>query len=376
MAFLTGGAAALAIWLYLLIARGGFWRFREEPIPGGTAPRASVVAVIPARDEAAVIGAAVRSLAGQRYDGALQVIVVDDSSCDGTAEAALGAAPGGAIRVIQGEPLPAGWTGKLWAVSQGVREASSSEPEYLLLTDADIEHPSDGVAGLVARAQAGGYDMASYMATLECRSWAERFVIPAFVFFFFMLYPPAWVADRRRRTAGGAGGCVLIRREALERIGGIEAIRGALIDDCTLAAAVKRSGGKVWLGLSRGTRSLRGYGTFAEAGRMISRSAFTQLGYSALLLAGTVAGLALTYLLPPALLLGGESGIARALGGVTWLLMAAAYAPALRYYRRSLLWAPALPLVALFYMGATAHSAAMYWAGKGGMWKGRVQAIR
>ena len=199
--------------------------------------------------------------------------------------------------------MPDGWTGKLWAVAQGVRQ---SRPDYYLLTDADIVHPPANVAALVARAAAGGYDLVSYMATLRCETAAERALVPAFVFFFFMLYPPSWIRSPRRRTAGAAGGCMLVRRDALERIGGIERIRGELIDDCALARAIKRSGGRVWLGLSTGTRSIRPYETFGEIERMISRTAFTQLRYSTLLLLATLAGLALTYLAPPALALTGS----------------------------------------------------------------------
>jgi hopene-associated glycosyltransferase HpnB len=269
--------------------------------------------------------------------------------------------------VIKGAPLPAGWTGKLCAVAQGVERAGA--PDYLLLTDADIVHPPENVASLVARAETSGYDLVSYMATLRCETPAERALIPAFVFFFFMLYPPRWIRARNHRTAGAAGGCMLIRRTALERIGGIARIRGALIDDCTLARAVKDSGGRVWLGLNRRTSSIREYRTFAEIGRMISRTAFTQLDHSAVLLAGTVAGLTVTYLLPPVL------ALRRSPWGIAaWLMVSIAYIPALRYYRRPAWQAPLLPLVALFYMGATVHSAVQYGRGGGGMWKGRSQA--
>jgi hopene-associated glycosyltransferase HpnB len=232
------------------------------------------------------------------------------------------------------------------------------------------------VAALVARAESGRLDLVSYMATLACRTFAERALLPAFVFFFFMLYPPAWVSDPRRATAGAAGGCMLVKRTALERIGGVAAIRGELIDDCALARAVKAGGGRVWLGLSAATQSIRGYAGWVEIGRMISRSAFTQLRYQAALLAGTAAGLAVAYLLPPALALGPLGGAARWLGLAAWAMMSAAWFPALRFYRRSPLWAPLLPLVAAFYLGATFHSAVSYWRGRGGMWKGRAQALR
>ncbi len=373
MLWIVGGALATTVWLYLLFCRGAFWVFREpESLP--IQPRSQpVCAVIPARNEVESAPHCIRSLCKQEYAGRFRAILVDDSSEDGTAEAVRGAADAEVVSVIAGEPLPDGWTGKLWAVAQGVRHASQESPEYLLLTDADIVHSPANVAQLVERAEAGGYDLVSYMATLECRSWAERAWIPAFVFFFFMLYPPAWIASPRRRTAGAAGGCMLIRSGTLERIGGIEAIRGELIDDCALAAAVKRADGSVWLGLSRGTRSLRHYGSIGEIERMISRTAFTQLRYSTLLLLGIVLALSVVFLLPVGLVIAG-TGAGRLLGATAWVLMSAAYAPALRYYRRSLLWAPALPLVAAFYMWATVHSAIRYWLGKGGMWKGRAQA--
>jgi hopene-associated glycosyltransferase HpnB len=260
----------------------------------------------------------------------------------------------------------------MWAVSQGVRAAGPSD--YLLLTDADIVHPAGHVRELVAHARAGHYDLVSSMVRLRCVSTAEQALIPAFVFFFFLLYPPQWIADPRRATAGAAGGCILIRREALERIGGIERIRGEVIDDCALARAVKGSGGGVWLGLNGDALSIRSYGTFAEIGRMIARTAFTQLGYSPWMLAGTLAGLAVTYVAPPALTLLAPPGAARAMGAAAWLLMSAMYLPAVRYYRRPWFWAPLLPAVSVFYSGATVWSAIAYWRGRGGMWKGRAAA--
>jgi hopene-associated glycosyltransferase HpnB len=365
------GAASLAIWLYLLSARGNFWRMRPDVLCGALrAPAPSVTAVVPARNEADVVGRSVGSLAAQQYAGEFHMILVDDASQDGTAGLALQAAP--QLRVVMARPLPPGWTGKMWAVAEGVRAADS---DYLLLTDADIVHPPKHLAELVARAQEGGYDLVSYMVRLHCRSLAEQALIPAFVFFFFLLYPPAWIRDPRFRTAGAAGGCVLIRRAALERIGGIACIGGELIDDCALARAVKRSGGRVWLGLSDTAASIREYRTFGEIGHMISRTAFTQLGYSPLVLAGTVAGLAVTYLAPPLLTLAGPHGAASGMGAMAWLLMTAAYWPAVRYAKRHWFWAPLLPAVALFYLGATLHSAFAHWRGRGGMWKGRAQSV-
>ena len=368
MLLTVAAGGALAIWLYLLLARGGFWRMRDSELAGTVpAPAPSVAVVIPARNEAEVIGRAVASVAGQEYPGTLHIVVVDDNSCDGTAEVAR-AAGGEGLTVIQAGPLPSGWTGKLWAVSQGIHEARKVSPDYLLLTDADITHPSGNVSTLVAQA-VQGYDLASLMVRLRCESLAERALIPAFVFFFYMLYPPAWIRNSRRRTAGAAGGCMLIRRDTLERIGGIDRIHAELIDDCALARAVKQEGGRVWLGLSSTSVSLRKYQSFTEIEGMISRTAFTQLRYSWLLLAGTAAGLILTYLIPPAATAAGSL-----LGACAWLVMSVAYVPALRFYRRSILWAPALPLIALFYLAATVHSAVAYARGRGGLWKGRAQA--
>jgi hopene-associated glycosyltransferase HpnB len=368
-------ALTLVIWIYLFFFRGGFWReflrSRDRPAaPAGSAPR--IVAVVPARDEADVVGRAVGSLAAQVASGYFHVVVVDDHSSDGTATAAATAASDDVLTVVSATPLPAGWKGKLWAVSEGVRHASTLRPDYLLLTDADIVHAPDTVAGLAARAESEGYDLVSYMATLACTTPAESALVPAFVFFFFLLYPPAWIRDPRRTTAGAAGGCMLIRYRMLEQIGGIAAIRGALIDDCALARAVKRAGGRVWLGLGANTHSIRPYRTFGEVGRMISRSAFTQLHHSIVLLAGTIVGLLLTYLAPPLLTIFAPQP-ARGMAAMAWLLMAICYFPALRFYRRSWFAAPLLPLVALFYAGATVHSAITYWRGTGGQWKGRVQ---
>jgi len=357
------GAAACLTWLYLLFRTAS----GAGPWPAQSiSPTHSVTAIIPARNEALVVAQSVSSLAAQCYPAAFHIVLVDDHSTDATAAIARRSATPEQLTVIQAAPLPPGWTGKLWALSQGIHHARA--PDYLLLTDADIVHPPDNVSSLITRAETG-YDLVSYMAKLQCRSLPERALIPAFVFFFFLLYPPAWIRDPRRKTAGAAGGCILIRREALERIGGIAAIRGELIDDCALARAVKRAGGRIWLGLSEDTRSIRDYATFGEIGRMISRTAFTQLRYSALLLAGTILGLAFTFWLPVAL-----TAAAQPLGIIAWLLMSVAYWPTLRFYDRSPLWAPLLPLIAAFYMACTIHSAIQYWRGSGGQWKGRAQA--
>lgn len=374
--------AGLAAWIYLALGHGGFWRAGRltapapQPQPQTSPGEVSVVAVVPARDEVEVVGTCVSSLLKQT-GVQIRVILVDDGSTDGTAEAARQAAEaaGQAARltVITGQALPPGWSGKLWAVQQGVEQAEAIKPDFYLLTDADIEHAPQSVATLAAVAQAGPYDMSSFMVKLYCQSLAERLMIPAFVFFFFLLYPPAWIADRRRKTAGAAGGSILIRPDALRRAGGIAAIRGEVIDDCALAGAVKRSGGRVWLGLTQETKSIRPYGSFTEIGRMISRSAFNQLRHSALLLLGSFLGMALVYLLPPLLAIFSRHAAAQLPGAAAWLLMCICYWPILRFYRLSPLWALALPLVAVFYMGATFHSAWKYWLGRGGEWKGRVQ---
>jgi hopene-associated glycosyltransferase HpnB len=362
------GAASLVVWIYLLIGRGGFWRVHASPAPMVDASAKTVVVVIPARNEEAVVGRAIASLLAQDYHGSLHIILVDDHSTDATM-AAAGAHQ--RLSIVEAGPLPKGWTGKVWAVSEGLKRAAAFEPGYILLTDADIVHSPDNVAGLVARAEAGNLDLVSYMVKLECRTLAERALIPAFVFFFLKLYPPSWIARRDRKTAGAAGGCILIRPAALERIGGIAAIRGELIDDCALARAIK-PGGDIWMGLTEKTSSIREYATFGEIRRMISRTAFTQLHHSMLLLAGTVFAMAIIYLAPPLLILTGD-GIASACGITAWMLMMISYLPTLRFYRRSVAWGLALPLIALFYMIATVDSAVHYWSGRGGLWKGRAQ---
>jgi len=348
------------------------------PPATNTALAKTVVAVVPARDEAAVIGDTVRSLLQQDYAGAVHVIVIDDGSTDGTYAAALAAAASTGcahrLTVITGAPLPHGWSGKVWAMSQGVAAAMPLDPGYLLFTDADILHDADNVAALVAQAEAQRRDMVSCMVRLPTDCLAEKALIPAFVFFFFKLYPPAWIASAARRTAGAAGGCMLVRPGALERIGGLAAIRAHIIDDCALARAIKGGGGSIWLGLTMRARSTRSYGSFADIGRMISRTAFNQLRHSYLLLGLTMAGLLLTYVLPPLLLLSARP-VPMALGAAAWMLMAVAYAPMLRFYRRSALWGLCLPAIALFYAAATVRSALQYRRGRGGQWKGRVQDL-
>lgn len=376
MALLTILAiAAFAIWVYLIACRGGFWLAGERD-DGGPAPAAwpAVIAVMPARDEADSVGQTVASLLQQDYPGAFSIVLVDDQSSDGTADVARKTAAAAADRltIIQGGDLPADWTGKLWAMKQGVDRALASDPTYLLFTDADIIYAPDTLARLVARAESEKLVLNSLMVKLRCESFAERAFIPAFIFFFQMLYPFAWVNDPARRTAAAAGGCMLVRREALTAAGGIEAIRGALIDDCALARALKPQG-PIRLSLTERAQSIRRYPGVEDIRRMVARSAYTQLGYSPLLLAGTLAGMALVYLLPVLLVLFGH-GPAQTLGLLAWALMAVAFLPILRFYRLAPLWALLLPLVALGYMVFTADSAYQYARKRGGLWKGRVQS--
>jgi hopene-associated glycosyltransferase HpnB len=381
--FIAAGVLSLLIWAYLVLARGGFWRVSpasSRSISAESRAQANsvrIAVIIPARDEADVVGLAIRSLLQQTGGNTLHIFLVDDASTDGTAQAAREAAISKGqeqnLTVVQGSPLPFGWSGKLWAMQQGIEQAVKAAPDFFLFTDADIEHAPDSVATLVSIALAGPYDMASFMVKLHCQSVAEKLLIPAFVYFFFKLYPPAWISNPRRSEAGAAGGCILIRPAALEKAGGIAAIRQEVIDDCSLAARVKGAGGRLWLGASAGTLSIRPYEGFSGIGRMISRSAFNQLRHSNLLLALSIAGMAATYLLPPLLVFAGHHIAPAALGGAAWLLMVLTYWPVLRLYRLNPLWALALPVAAVFYVGATFHSAWKYWMGRGGEWKGRFQ---
>ena len=365
------------IWVYLLMGRGQFWRVaahREAVLPPATARR--VVVLIPARNEAPVIGTAVASLARQTFSGVIHLIVIDDDSTDGTAEAALAAArTAGALprfTLLTSAALPGGWTGKLWALSQGVAAAARLNADYFLFSDADTCHGSTSVASLVADAEAHDRDLVSRMVKLSTATSAERLLIPAFVFFFFKLYPPAWIAAPQRKLAAAAGGCILIRPEALVRVGGLQAIRSHIIDDCALARAVKDSGGRISLALAADTRSLRSYASSREIGAMISRTAFAQLRHSYLVLAATLLGLFLTYLLPAGLLLFGDPPLI-GWGLAALLLMSLCYLPMVRFYRLSPLWSLCLPLIALFYAGAVIHSVVQYARGSGGRWKGRAQ---
>jgi hopene-associated glycosyltransferase HpnB len=339
-----------------------------------------VTVIVPARDEASCIGDSIGSLLRQDYPGRWTVILVDDSSSDGTAtiarETTLAHGAAGRLQVVAGRPLPAGWTGKLWAVKQGIDAAMASPvtPDYVLLTDADIVYAPHVLAGLVARAEAGGFSLTSLMVKLRCESFAERSLVPAFIFFFQMLYPFGWVNRVEHATAAAAGGCMLVRTDRLRQAGGIDSIRNALIDDCALARRLKAHG-PIWLGLTERVRSIRQYPRIDDIRRMVARSAYAQLRYSPALLIGTLLGMALVYL-APLLLAAFATGMARWLGLSAWLLMAFAFQPTLRLYRLSPLWGLALPAIALVYMLFTLDSALQFALGKGGLWKGRVQATR
>jgi hopene-associated glycosyltransferase HpnB len=383
-------AASLIVWLYLVVARGGFWRAREtdETLAprdegGGFrkeahSPWPSVAAVIPARDEAETISATVGSLLAQAYPGRFTVILVDDQSTDGTAAIARATADqaghGDRLTVIRGGDLPPGWTGKLWAMSQGVAlaERAPEPPDFLLFTDADIAYAPGALGRLVAGAVARRTVLTSLMVKLRCESTAERLLVPAFIFFFQKLYPFAWVNDPARATAAAAGGCMLVRRGALAEAGGVDAIRTALIDDCALGALLKRPG-PIWLGLTEHVRSLRAYPALGDIRRMVARSAYAELRYSPLRLAGAVLGMGLTYVAPPVTALLAE-GSAQAFGAGAWALMAMAYMPTLRFYGLSPAWALAMPGIAAIYAAFTVDSALQHWQGRGGAWKGRVQA--
>ena len=365
---------SLAAWVYLAIFRGLFWR--SGPVLRAQAPSGSsrVTAIVPARNEAEHILMSLWSLFEQDYKGELAVVLVDDDSSDGTAErgemlaAALSCSE--RLTIVRGRPLPKGWSGKLWAVHQGLAEQKARAAEFVLLTDADVEHARGHVAALVAKAERDELDLVSEMVRLHCETDAERALIPAFVFFFQMLYPFAWVADPGSRTAGAAGGTMLARRAALDRVNGVSRIRGRLIDDCALAREIKRSGGHIWLGHAECARSMRVYG-WGDAWNMIARTAYAQLGYSPVVLAACVAGMGAVYCAPPLALVFGR-GKMRVLGALAWGAMAGLFQPTLKRYRRSPWWGLALPAIGLFYVGATVASAVRHYSGRGGGWKERV----
>jgi hopene-associated glycosyltransferase HpnB len=367
------GFLPLAIWLYLLLARRGFWLLRERDTNPVAEPAnwPSVVAVVPARNEADVIQRSISSLLAQDYPGDFRVVLVDDQSDDGTGDLAR-ALNNERLTVLTGEARPPGWTGKLWAMRQGADHAASSAPEFIWFTDADIAHTADNLRHLVARAEDGHRVLVSLMARLSCRTAAEHFLIPAFVFFFDMLFPFGAANDPKSKLAAAAGGCMLARHGALDAAGGIEAIRRNIIDDCALARVLKTQG-PIWLGLTNRAVSLRPYEHLSDIRKMVSRSAYAQLGYSPLLLLGTLVGLFIVYIAP---VLGALFAMyyVQLAAYLAWIIMAAMFQPILRFYRLSPLWGLALPVIGAFYAAFTLDSAIQHWSGKGGMWKGRAQA--
>ncbi|MEU0250379.1 glycosyltransferase [Streptomyces sp. NPDC006235] len=374
-------AGSLLAWLWLLLCQGFFWR-TDVRLPPRREPDAwpSVCVVVPARDEAAVLPDALPSLLGQDYPGRAEIFLVDDGSTDGTGDLAreLGRRHGGLPLTVgsPGEP-PAGWTGKLWAVRHGIGLARARDPEYLLLTDADIAHAPDSLRKLVAAARTGRFDVVSQMARLRVESTWERLVVPAFVYFFAQLYPFRRIGKEGTRTAAAAGGCVLLRAQAAERARIPDAIRHAVIDDVALARAVKGGGGRVWLGLADRVDSVRPYPRLGDLWRMVSRSAYAQLRHNPLLLAGTVAGLALVYLVPPVAVVAGlatGNAAAAVTGASAWVVMTGTYVPMLRYYRQPLWLAPLLPFTAFLYLLMTVDSAVQHYRGRGAAWKGRTYA--
>ena len=371
---------SLTIWLFLLLFWGNFWRSLQRIDTEAIANYPTVCAIVPARDEAEVISTSLTSLLNQDYLGEFSIVLVDDNSSDRTGEIARYTAEklnkSQQLKVISGKPLAPGWKGKVWAMEQGIAEARSlSIPDYFLFTDADIKHPENNIRRLVAKAQSQKLDLVSLMVLLNCQSFWEKLLIPAFVFFFQKLYPFAWVNSPDRSLAAAAGGCILISNQALTEIGGIASIKDASIDDCSLAKAVKSKGKNIWLGLSETTTSLRGYVDLSAIWDTIARTAYTQLNYSPLLLVGTVIGMMITYLAAPICLISGiftGNWLLVTISILTWLLMIRAYLPTIKLYKLSIVWAFCLPAIALLYTLMTIDSAIKYYRGEGGAWKGRT----
>ncbi len=385
---------SLAIWLYLVLLHGRFWRAPEvlAAAPSSVAAWPAVAAIVPARDEADVVARTLNALLTQDYPGRLEVFLVDDHSSDGTAEiarqVAVQSGQGARLTVVTAGELPEGWTGKLWALSEGLAQAERTGGgfDYVWFSDADIEHDRDNLRRLVTKAQDEKRDLVSLMARLSCESAWERLLIPPFVYFFRMLYPFAWTNDPRRRTAGAAGGCMLLRAATLRASGGLDAVRDALIDDCALARQIKdltlkrdpaAAGGGIWLGLADGARSIRPYDGLGDIWRMVARTAYTQLHHQPLLLAGVLAGMALTYLVPPLGVLLAPwhgDGATALLAGTAWALMTVSVWPSFRAYGQAPWRSLTLPLVAAIYAAMTFDSARRHWQGAGGAWKGRVHS--
>jgi hopene-associated glycosyltransferase HpnB len=359
-----------AVWVYLIGFHGRFWRSLPVLHPGVPSGKTKLAVIVPARNEAESIRQSLVSLLAQDYPEELSILLVDDNSTDDTGQIAASLASDKRLTIIAGQPLPPGWTGKLWAIHQGLAHEKAKAAGYIFLTDADIGHAPDHISTLVAKAEIDGLDLVSEMVRLHCRTAPERALIPAFVFFFQMLYPFAWVADPAKRIAGAAGGSMLVARPAMDRIQGVSRIRHRLIDDCALAEQIKSTGGRIWLGHSERAVSARVYSRWRDVWNMISRTAYEQLGRSPLLLLGCIAAMGLIYLAPP-LLAFFAHGLPRLLGVLCWLMMASAFQPTLRRYRLSPLWGLALPGIALFYLCATVASALRHYGGRGGGWKDR-----
>jgi hopene-associated glycosyltransferase HpnB len=381
------GAGSLAAWIYLICCNGRFWQGDQRlapqaPTDDALAKWPAVVAVVPARNEADVVERALNSLLAQDYPGEFQIVLVDDCSDDGTGEIARRLArehsAGSRLTVVETECMPDGWVGKMWAVQTGVRIAEARWPEspYLHLTDADVEHSPGNLRAMVYEAEAEGLGLVSLMVMLHCKTRWEKLLIPAFVYFFQMLYPFPRVNDPRSRVAGAAGGCMLVRTESLASAGGIESIRGEIIDDCALGAALK-SVGRVWVGLSDTECSTRPYSGLREIWAMVARSAYTQLRHSPQLLALTVAGMILVFLSPPLVALtipAHGNVVAASLALSAWFAMAWSFRPTALRYRRSPAIGLVLPAAALLYLGMTLDSARRHRSGEGGQWKGRAGA--
>jgi hopene-associated glycosyltransferase HpnB len=400
-----------AAWVYLVAGRGGFWLTSQRlpPVgpPGARRPVPAwpaVAAVVPARNEAESLPVTLPALLAQDYPGEFRVFLVDDNSDDGTGAIAaeLGekaARDGGApLTVVHGRPRPDEWAGKVWAMAQGLAGAAGTKttdpdanhdgasPEYVLFTDADITWAPSALRDLVAAAEADDRALVSQMALLRAATRWERVIVPAFVYFFAQLYPFRKVNDPKSGTAAAAGGCMLVRRSALAEAGGLAPLKGALIDDVALGTLLKKHGNRTWLGLTTDIRSDRPYPSLASLWHMIARSAYVQLRYNPLLLAGTIIGLLLLYVAPPAGLIAGLIGAAIspaggaslpvALAGIAglagWALMTASYVPMLRLYRLSALRAPTLPAIAVLYAAMTADSARRHYSGRAVAWRGRA----
>jgi hopene-associated glycosyltransferase HpnB len=362
-------------WLYLIAFRGRFWQSIPVLLVRRPSGSAKVTVIIPARNEAANVHASLTSLLSQDYPGDLSVILIDDNSTDETAEIASSLAIDKRLKIVRGAPLAAGWSGKLWAIHQGLAQQEAKEADYILLTDADIDHAPGHVSGLVAKAESNGLALVSEMVRLNCSTLAERALIPAFIFFFQMLYPFSWVADPKKSTAGAAGGTMLINRAALDQTAGVSRIHDRLIDDCALARQIKDSGGTIWLGHSEMAVSRRVYLKLSGVWNMIARTAYEQLGHSRFKLLGCAAGMSVIFCVPVLIAIGAHE-LSGTLGVLSWLMMAAAFQPTLHRYRRSPLWGIILPWIALFYLGATFASAARFHSGRGGGWKDRVYSER